>query len=105
MAHFLMCTMPVAGHVNPGLPIARALVGRGHQVAWYTGQHFRAAVEATGARFLPMQAAAAYDQPKGAAEYGAPAATGLAGFKADIKHLFLDPMPDQVADLRRILRD
>jgi UDP:flavonoid glycosyltransferase YjiC (YdhE family) len=35
--------MPVAGHVNPGLPIARALVGRGHEVVWYTGQHFRAA--------------------------------------------------------------
>ena len=105
MARILICTMPVAGHVNPGLPIARALVGRGHQVAWYTGQHFRAAIEATGARYLPMQAAASYDQIKGAAEGDAPAPTGLAGFKSDIKHLFLDPMPAQVADLRRILRE
>src|SRR6185369_14531994 len=104
MAHILICTMPVAGHVNPGLPIARALVGRGHPVAWYTGQHFRAAVEATGARYLPMQAAAGYDQPKAAAERAGPAQTGLAGFKSDIKQLFLDPMPAQVADLRRILR-
>src|SRR5829696_240599 len=103
MARFLICTMPMAGHVNPGLPIARALVGRGHEVVWYTGQQFRAAVEATGARYTPMQAAAIHDRARSVVDRGAPGQTGLAGFKSDLKHLFLDPMPDQVADLRRIL--
>ena len=29
---FLFATTPLPGHVNPGLPIARALVERGHEV-------------------------------------------------------------------------
>jgi UDP:flavonoid glycosyltransferase YjiC (YdhE family) len=105
MTRFLICTMPIAGHVNPGLPIAGALVRRGHELVWYTGQQFRAAIEATGARHIPMQAAAIHDRSKSAVDRGAPAQAGLAGFKSDLKHLFLDPMPAQVADLRRILRD
>ena len=51
------CTVPVVGHINPGLPIARALVGRGHEVCWYTGRKYQAQVEATGARYQPMRAA------------------------------------------------
>lgn len=38
MSRFLICTLPMPGHVNPGLPIARALTNRGHEVVWYTGQ-------------------------------------------------------------------
>ena len=34
MSRFLISTVPVAGHVNPGLPIARVLVERGHEVRW-----------------------------------------------------------------------
>jgi len=32
MAKFLISTMPATGHVNPMLPVAVALVGRGHDV-------------------------------------------------------------------------
>lgn len=106
MARFLICTMPITGHVNPGLPIARALVRRGHEVWWYTGRAFQARVEATGARYAPM--VAALDFGDGAPEAATPAApqrTGLAGLKHDIKHIFYDAVPGQVADLRSILQE
>jgi hypothetical protein len=56
LARFLLCTVPLTGRIGPGLPIARALVERGHEVRWYTGRRFRAKVEATGARFEPLRA-------------------------------------------------
>ena len=103
MARFLICTMPMAGHVNPGLPIARALIGRGHAVTWYTGRRFQAAIEATGARYAPMQATADTDLE----DYfpNLPKPPGLAARSWGIKRAFIDPIPGQVADLRRILAE
>ena len=34
MARFLFVVPPLTGHVNPTVSVARALEGRGHQVAW-----------------------------------------------------------------------
>jgi UDP:flavonoid glycosyltransferase YjiC (YdhE family) len=105
MARFLITTIPVTGHVNPGLPIARALVRRGHTVWWYTGQKFRAAIEATGARYIPMQAAYDYDDGDTDAAFpGRAGRSGLNGLKWDLKHLFYDLLPGQVDDLQSILR-
>jgi UDP:flavonoid glycosyltransferase YjiC (YdhE family) len=103
MARFLICTMPMAGHVNPGLPIARALVRRGHDVWWYTGRHFRAVIEATGAHYVPMQATADTDLE----DYfpSLPKLSGAAALNWGIKRAFIDPIPGQVADLRRILAE
>lgn len=105
MYRFLFCTIPALGHVNPGLPLARLLVERGHEVCWYTGRQFRLAIEATGAQFLPMEAVSdpadrSFDErfPERAK------LTGLAGFRFDLKHLFIDDVPGQIADLRRILQ-
>ena len=53
MTRFLLAAMPAAGHIGPLLPIARELVRRGHDVAWYSGSQVRDNVEATGARYLP----------------------------------------------------
>jgi MGT family glycosyltransferase len=102
----LLWTVPVDGHVNPGLPIARALVARGHDVRWYTGRRFRPAVEATGARFEPMVSATdpADDDPLTRFPQRVDL-DGLAGFKFDLKHLFLDEVPGQLTDVQRILRD
>src|SRR5690349_3219152 len=106
MSRFLICTVPVIGHINPGLPIARKLIERGHAVWWYTGQKFRAAIEATGARFLPMAAALDYDAEQLDAAYpGRQDLTGLAQMKWDLKHIFVDAIPIQAAELRRILRE
>jgi UDP:flavonoid glycosyltransferase YjiC (YdhE family) len=102
MARFLICTMPLAGHVNPGLPIARALVGRGHEVWWYTGRRFQALIEASGARYAPMQATADTDLED---YFNLPKPSGRAARTWGIKRAFIDPIPGQVADLRRILAE
>ena len=64
MARFLISTMPLDGHINPGLPIARKLVECGHEVWWYSGTSFKAKIEATGATFTPMQKAFDRSDPK-----------------------------------------
>ena len=49
MSRILIATVPITGHVRPGLPIARELVERGHDVRFYTGAKFRDTVNRTGA--------------------------------------------------------
>src|SRR5215216_2400832 len=106
MARFLFGSMPVVGHVNPGLPIARKLVERGHEVWWYTGKRFQAKVEEIGARYVPMQAAPDFDdRDLDAAFPGREGLTGLAQFKWDIKHVFVDSMVGQLHDFTTILHD
>lgn len=61
MARFLFGFNPAFGHVRPGLPIARELVARGHEVVWLTGRRFAAAVERTGARHVPFVDGLEYD--------------------------------------------
>ena len=51
---FLCAAIPEAGHVNPVLPIVRALAGAGHSVTVTTGADHAAAVTAAGARFVPL---------------------------------------------------
>ncbi len=105
MARFLFGTVPAVGHVNPGLPIARKLVEHGHEVWWYTGKRFQAKVEASGARFLSMQAAPDFDDRDIDASFpGRRGLTGLAQFKWDIKHIFVDAAVGQLHDLTEILR-
>jgi UDP:flavonoid glycosyltransferase YjiC (YdhE family) len=103
VARFLICTLPMAGHVNPALPIARTLVQRGHEVWWYTGRKFRTVIESAGARYSPMQAAP--DPGDGDFFVALPQLSGLAAANWGIKRAFIDPIPGQVADLRRILAD
>lgn len=55
MARILMATITVPGHTNPGLPLARELVERGHEVNWYNSPRFRDKIETTGARFEPLR--------------------------------------------------
>jgi MGT family glycosyltransferase len=56
MSRVIMTGMPAAGHVNPSLPVVRALVDQGVQVSYYTAEEFRGPVERTGARFHPYPA-------------------------------------------------
>jgi UDP:flavonoid glycosyltransferase YjiC (YdhE family) len=106
MSRFLFCTVPAIGHVTPGLPIARALVARGHEVRWYTGRSFKIRVEATGARFEPIRRGLdPGDTPLTEAIPEAAGKTGLAAVKAGAKYAFIAPAPEQLADLRSILAD
>jgi MGT family glycosyltransferase len=92
--------MPAAGHIGPLLPIARELVRRGHDVAWYSGSHVRDDVEATGARYLPPVQARDVDPAGLDAEFPERAGKrGLARFRFDMREVFIAAVPDQVADL------
>lgn len=106
MARFLIGTMPFISHINPALPIARELVRRGHEVHWYTGRSFREKIEATGARYTPMQAATDFDDDTLDATFPQrKTLRGVAQFKWSIKHIFMDAAPGQLRDLQQILRE
>ncbi len=114
MATILVTTMPFAGHVRPGLPLARELVARGHDVVWYTGRKYASLVTATGAAFVPFAPEFDFDDADvdarrgldGATEaVGPPAKAGLKDLRRDIREVFLKPVVAQVADLERIVAE
>jgi MGT family glycosyltransferase len=106
MTRFLLAAMPAAGHIGPLLPIARELVERGHDVAWYTGSRVQAQVEATGARYLPHVTARDFDAGDLNAEFpGRGDKRGFAQFRFDIREVFIASVPGQVADLERHIAD
>ncbi len=49
----LVATLPLWGHLRPLLPLASALVSRGHEVMWATGPDACARVEGLGFRAVP----------------------------------------------------
>lgn len=55
MANILMVNVPYAGHTNPTLPLAKALVQHGHKVCYIDAEEFRAKIESTGAEFIPYK--------------------------------------------------
>lgn len=104
-AKYMVATVPAAGHTHPVVRVVRELVARGHEVSWLTGSGFRDLVESTGARFEPLQET--HDPVHGASFVqrfpGRSGLSGLAGIEFDLKHVFLDEIPGQVADLQRAL--
>jgi len=52
MARIVILSVPAYGHLNPVLPIARELVGRGHDVTIFDEPPFASVIEATGAKFV-----------------------------------------------------
>ncbi len=104
MTRILIATTPVAGHVTPFVPLARALVARGHDVRWYTGSKYRPQAEASGARFVGYERARDIDDATFELDFPERARLrGLAQLKYDLKHVFIDAAPDQLLDLRAIL--
>jgi MGT family glycosyltransferase len=100
MTRFLLSAIPAAGHIGPLLPIARELVARGHDVAWYTGSRVREQVEATGALYLPPIEGRDIDPSNLNAEFpGRAEKKGLAQFRFDMREVFIAAVPGQVADL------
>ena len=100
MANFLISTMPESGHVNPALPVAAALVRRGHSVLWHSGLGARRAIESTGATFIAFEQTPDFVQVPVRPDDGA---TGIAAGVSVMRRLFIDRVPGQVADYQRIL--
>lgn len=106
MANILVATTPSLGHINPFLPIVRALVTRGHTVRWYTGKAYQPDIEATGATFDPI--ISAIDHSGMAKEEAFPHLKGLEGLQDFIgswKSIFLDTAPQHMRDMLAILND
>jgi MGT family glycosyltransferase len=105
MARILVASVPAAGHVQPLLPLARALIARGHELRWYTGQKFRGAVEASGARFVGFEHATDFDDAHFDDAFpGRSAKRGLARLKFDMVRVFIDNAPGQLRDIEAISR-
>ncbi|SDJ21630.1 glycosyltransferase [Nonomuraea jiangxiensis] len=104
MARMLMATTPGEGHVNPLVSVARVLVERGHEVQWYAGAAFEGKVTGAGARHRRFRAAYDFSGLTRAEAFPHHAGvTGLSGMTLGLKEIFLDPAPDQMADLLEIL--
>lgn len=95
--------MPFTGHVNPGLPIARELVLRGHDVRWYAPPRFKRTIETIGARWVPFQRAMPIDDERIADLPGRPA-EGIRQMQYDIKHVFVEFIRGALHDIEEELR-
>jgi UDP:flavonoid glycosyltransferase YjiC (YdhE family) len=88
------------------LAIAGRLVADGHQVVFFTTEHYRDRVTATGARFVPLAPECdAHDLMVANPDREATSRRGLRGVKADLRDIFLGPLPGQFAGLSEILHD
>jgi len=105
LRRFLLCATPAQGHAVPLLAIAGRLVADGHQVVCCTTEHYRDRVSATGARFVPLAPECdAHDLMVANPDREATSRRGLRGVKADLRDIFLGPMPGQFTGLSEILR-
>lgn len=100
---YLFAPIPVTGHVNPGLPIARELVRRGHDVRWYSTLRFKRAIEGVGARWVPLRQAIPLDEENFDMWPDRPA-EGIAQLRYDLKNLFIEFIRGALADLEAELR-
>lgn len=104
MSRYLFATVPLSGHVNPGLPLAKRLVEKGHEVVWYSGRHFRERIEATGARFEPFRRATDFRDETVRTQFGKiPSYSLLAHAGYYIRNVFYAPMVACYQDLQEIL--
>lgn len=104
MARILLGSTPASGHVRPGMPIARELVARGHEVVWYTDDRFATSVGRTGARHVGFTVARDIDETDLDGSFPGRAAVrpGIAQLKFDLRALFIDTVPGYMTDLRRL---
>lgn len=94
--------MPIIGHINPGLPIAKELVRRGHDVRWYSTEAFRSSIEKTGARFVPIVGGIDLDKIDIDNDPHWSKRNKLKGIKQlqwDMKHLFIDGAAGYLAEI------
>ena len=106
MSRILVATVPVVGHIAPLLILVRELVGRGHEVRWYSGRKYAGRIETTGARFVTFAQARDYDDLKIDDQFpGRSELKGLDQLRFDLKRVFIDAAPGQFADIEAITRE
>jgi UDP:flavonoid glycosyltransferase YjiC (YdhE family) len=86
------------------LAVARRLVESGHEVMFFTTEHYRDKVTATGAQFTPFGVDYdAHDLMVANPEREATSARGIRGVKDDLRRIFIGPLTGQYPDLKDIL--
>lgn len=106
MAKILIASVPLSGHVNPAVPLAKRLIAAGHEVCWYSGKNYRLQIEGTGAKFYPFKEARDFHDSTIKKEFPKlPEKILLLHSSYYIKHVFYDNMLGQYLDLREILRE
>lgn len=106
MAHFLLTSTPLYGHLTPMVTIGRGLVERGHRVDLLTGGKYAGAVRAAGIHPLPLPAEADYDDAH--LEDWLPDRgrhRGIAAGRYDILGMFVRPLAVQHRALQAALQD
>lgn len=101
---YLFAPIPFTGHVNPGLPIARELVRRGHDVRWYSSPRFKRAIESVGARWVPLRHALPVDEERLGEMWPERPTAGIAQMQHDIKNVFVEFIRGALVDLEEELR-
>lgn len=100
MSRLLLASTPFAGHIYPTVGLARALVACGHEVVFYTGAKYQAAVEAAGCRFLPFSAATDFDDTDPEASFPAMrTGDGPAAMFSSFREIFFGTAPGQARDI------
>jgi UDP:flavonoid glycosyltransferase YjiC (YdhE family) len=103
MASFLFATFPGAGHTYPALPVAKALLDRGHSVRWYAGAAYAERITTVGAAFCSMSGE---DFSLIESDDLYPERRPLRGIKKlrfDMAHVFARPVRTYLADVQRLL--
>jgi UDP:flavonoid glycosyltransferase YjiC (YdhE family) len=105
-ARFLVTCWPFTGHVFSQMSLVLALRERGHEVAFYTGEHARATIEAAGVRVFPFRSvdeARVYSLIE-ALERGTPGSRpGPRLLRRTLRGWLVETIADQVADLERVM--
>jgi hypothetical protein len=101
---FVLCSTPAQGHTAPLLALAERLVHDGHEVVFFTTEHYRDRVMATGAGFVPFDPAYdAHDLMVANPDRESSARRGVRGVKDDLRQIFIGPIPGQYRDLQGIV--
>lgn len=100
MARFLLTATPFAGHVVPMLALAGTLVGRGHQVRFYTGEKYAHLALEVGCDHVPMRQAQDFDDADLEATFPKVSEGGsLSSLLASVRQVFFSNGPGQARDL------
>ncbi len=106
MAKILLASVPLSGHVNPAVPLAKQLLLHGHDVRWYSGRNYRELIEDLGMKFYPFKEARDFHDSTIKTEFpDIPEKILLRHATYYIKHVFYDNMRGQYLDLREILKE
>jgi MGT family glycosyltransferase len=101
---FILCTTPAQGHTAPLLSVSRQLVAEGHEVVFFTTEHYRDKVEATGARLAPFDPEYdAHDLMVANPERETADRRGTRGVKDDLRRIFVGPLTGQFHGLVQIM--